>query len=831
MANNRSRWWLWLLVLVLGVVVLGVRGLACGSASHDASSAHATEREPARARAMSSAAAFSSVAEESDADGSAPDGLSLAGRVIYPDGRPAVGASVRLLSRPSGAPHASMPRRVARSDGDGAFAFAKQAQGEYLLEAETDDAVSPTTPARLMPGTEPITLMVFPGATLAVRIVSTVDHHPIAGATVKLGIGSGVFGASDAYMQERSGSDGIAHFHGVAPIDNHPVFAIADGFAGTFDNIRASEHLLSAWEVTIALEPGGEVSGRVVDERGVPIPGAKVGWEPGPGEPDGSYTFVTPLADGGHYIAAVTDSAGAFHKTVPPGIGCLVAVHPLHLTSQVCGVHAAISQARAGIEIVMKSGARISGVVVTANGEPAPRAEVIVTQPSWEHIPRLSDSYRSRTTTDAGGRFSFEGVDRMPLALTAWTDSASSELVELDMRGANERTNVRVTLANSGVITGTVIEEDGGPAPFAIVNYFVAPDVDKIVWAQTEANVRGLALPKSTGGTLCDAEGRFRIAGLPPGNYTVRAQRPAATSVEPQYSSVWRYKVALGSNVTLTLPGLGTIAGRVVDSDGRPIPEYTVAFAIWEPAMQSAAMPPGRPLTSADGSFKIDGVPANRYLIAVSGPGIVEWRTSSGVDIRSGRLTDLGTIKVSTGEQITGRVLSRAGEPVRGADIAMAVADKPEQIQHVESDSDGRFRLPVVPRGAAVKVRASTEQNASEWVPVPPGATSIDVVMNDPTRGSVRGVIIDAGHPVAERTIALTLPGVGIPGENLKPEALTATLDSGRFALDNIPAGAYVLWVRRAEAKPGNEWVTRPVVVEGTKVTSVVLDLSQEPQP
>jgi protocatechuate 3,4-dioxygenase beta subunit len=724
-----------------------------------------------------------------------------------------------------------MPRRLAVSDATGAFAFSRQPQGDYMLEAQTDDAVSPSTPGRLVAGSEPITLMVFPAAALAVHVASAVDHKPIAGASVKIGIGLGLFGASDAYVLERTDADGIARFHGVAPIENHPVFAIADGFAGTLDNIRASDHLLAEWNVSLELQPGGDVSGHVVDEHGAPIAGAKVGWEPGPGEPDGSYTFVTPLADGGHYIAAVTDAAGAFYKTVPPGLGCVVAVHPDHLTGQTCGVRSTLGQAKQDVRIVMKSGARVSGVVVDADGKPVPRAEVIVTHPSWEHIPRLADSYRSRTTTGADGRFAFYGVDRMPLALAAWTDDGSSELVEIDLRGVDERKDLRITLANTGVITGTVTEEDGGPAPFAIVTYFVARELGEMTFAKTEVDQRGLALPKSIGGALCDADGKFRIAGLPPGSYTLRAQRPAATSVPASYSAVWREKVALGSNVTLVLPGLGAIAGHVVDEDGRPVTNMTVSFAIFEPAMQSAVMPPGRPVTSADGSFKIDGVPANNYLIAVSGPGVVEWRTKGGVDVKGNRVTDLGTIKVASGTQITGRVLSRAGEPVRNADVVMATLDKPDLLLHAESDADGRFMLPVVNKGAAVRVRASTEDNASDWVNVAAGATQVDIVMNDPTRGSIHGVLIDPANPVAERIVLLTLPGSGSPGEGLKPEVTTSALESGRFTLDNIPAGAYLLWVRRAQAKPGAEWVTRPVTVEGRKETSVVIDVSQETPP
>jgi hypothetical protein len=820
MAKDRSRSWIAVLALLL-LGGLAAIGLVCRDRS-----ARSGGTSPANAASQRSGTRAQPVAAEQEdpvEDGVAPDGLSLVGRVIYPDGRPAPAASVRLLSRPSGAPHLRMPRRMATTNPDGTFAFGKQAQGDYLLEAQTDDAVSPTTPARLLPGSEPVTLMVFPAATLAVRVYNAVDDRPIAGATVKLGIGDGLFGASDAYVQEQTDAAGIARFRGVAPIHNHPVFASADGFAGTYSNIVAFEHLSSTWDIALALEPGGQVSGRVVDERGVPIPGAKVGWEPGPGEPDGSYTFVTPLADGGHYIAAVTDSTGGFRKSVPPGTGCLVAVHPLHLTGQACGVRAAIGTPRAGVEIVMKSGARISGVVVTADGQPAPRAEVIVTHPSWEHESRLSDSYRSRTTTDAQGRFAFEGVDRMALAVTAWTDEASSELVEVDLRGASERKDVRIVLANTGVITGTVTEDDGGPAPFARVGYFIAPDVDKIVFARNEEGTRGLALPKSSGGTLCDADGTFRLAGLPAGKYTLRAMRPAATSVTAEFSAAWQYGVATGSSVTMVLPGLGAVTGRVVTDDDRPVSSFSVSFAIWDPGMKTDAMPPGAAVTSADGKFHIADIPAQRYSIAISGPGIVEWR-SGAVELRAGSVTNLGTIRVAAGRTIVGRVLSRSGVPIAGADVAMIAGTDPT---HAQSDGSGRFALRAVERGASVKVRASNEQVASDWVTVAPEMDRVDIVMNSLSNGSVRGVIFDPAHPVADRTVVLTLPGTGTPGDNLKPEATAHALDSGRFALENVPIGPYILWIRRAQGTV-DEWATRAILVEGMKETSVVIDLSPE---
>src|SRR5262245_3971286 len=116
MAKHRSRSWLFAVALLL-LSLLGLwLGVVCRgpSRSDDAISTKSADTN----QGFHSHAGLSGPAETEDPteDGIAPDGLSLLGRVIYPDGRPAEGATVRLLSRPNGAPHASMARRVAKTE-------------------------------------------------------------------------------------------------------------------------------------------------------------------------------------------------------------------------------------------------------------------------------------------------------------------------------------------------------------------------------------------------------------------------------------------------------------------------------------------------------------------------------------------------------------------------------------------------------------------------------------------------------------------------------------------------------------------------------------------
>src|SRR5262245_51847394 len=102
----------------------------------------------------------------SAASGPAEKLFTLDGKVVYLDGRPAEGATVRILSRPAAGRASMTPDRQALSDAEGGFAFDHQAAGEYVLQASKDDSVSPSVRAQLGDGTKPVTLMLIAGATL-----------------------------------------------------------------------------------------------------------------------------------------------------------------------------------------------------------------------------------------------------------------------------------------------------------------------------------------------------------------------------------------------------------------------------------------------------------------------------------------------------------------------------------------------------------------------------------------------------------------------------------------------------------------------------------------
>ena len=824
---NRSRTLAVVALLALAALLLWrCRARRDDGAGHSAKSAGDGD-EPRNPRAIPGQLPTATPGDVGPDDGTVADGLALVGKVVRPDRTPVEGATVQLVRRPSSAPAVKMGRRGIVTMPDGSFTFEKQARGDYILEAHDEEGVSPSTPYRLAPGSPPVTLVLFPAAAVDVKVVSAVDDKPIPGATVKLGVGNPLVGAADAFRAALSDEHGVAHFRGVTPVANHPVWAEAPGFAGSYLNIKARDQPTRTWEIRIALKPGVLLTGRVVDDKRQPIAGAKVGWQLGKGDPDGAYGVFVPFADAGRYAAAVTDGDGHFTRTVEAGVGCAVAVEGHHLTGQLCNVKAQANPPTPPIEIVLKAGARISGTVVTSDGKPAANAEVLVTQVGWNHMSMWSDIYRVHTTSDAEGRYTLDGIDRLPIALTAHTDGATSDLVEVDLRGVDEKKDVRLTLQWDGKITGVVQEADGRPIANAVVDYFINPDLAKLAATPT-AVVREYSMPTSVGGAVTDENGRFAIRALPPGKFTLRGSRSAGTSVAPEYSSSYMYAIPVGSDIRIVLPGMGSLTGRLVGSDDRPVTSFNVAFAMYSTETKTGALTAPHPLTSADGTFRIDDIPAHKYSVGITASGYVEWRADGGVIVDAGRVADLGTIRLTGGRARPGVVLSERGDPVPSAAITV-VGVTPSNLQaSLSSDEQGRFELPAMPPGTTVKVQASSEMGiGSDWVTVGDGTDRVELRLGAGGRGSLSGVLIDPGGSADDRMVVLTLVGKGQPGEGLRPQASGVTKYGGRFTFENVAAGDYLLWVRRADASGG--WSSQPVTIQDSRMASVVLNVEGSP--
>ncbi len=189
----------------------------------------------------------------------------LAGRILGPEGLGLEGARIHLMG-----PGRSGAAEV-HTGPDGRFAVRELTEDTYDLRVERPGYLSVMRELRL-PRTEPLELSLLPAAAVTVR-VRGVRGEPVEEATVTLsGVGEG---RGETVREEGTDARGAVHFGGLVP-GSYIARARAPGY------LRSEPVPVEAWDeeavpVTLVLREGLTLSGRVRDERGMPVGKADVG--------------------------------------------------------------------------------------------------------------------------------------------------------------------------------------------------------------------------------------------------------------------------------------------------------------------------------------------------------------------------------------------------------------------------------------------------------------------------------------------------------------------------------------------------------------------------
>ena len=142
----------------------------------------------------------------------------------------------------------------------------------------------------------------------------------------------------------------------------------------------------------------------------------------------------------------------------------------------------------------------------------------------------------------------------------------------------------------------------------------------------------------------------------------------------------------------------GTIRGRVVSDDGRPVTNATIAA-------QGSAGPvaPRMIRVDSEGQFVFEDLPAAAYLIIAYAPGYIDQSMSQGGPSQWPRYLIGAQLKVTMikGGVITGSVTNSKGDPVVGVPVSASLAgDLPVSIANLmglgtaaETDDRGIYRI------------------------------------------------------------------------------------------------------------------------------------------
>ncbi|MDB4958709.1 MAG: hypothetical protein JWO36_6278 [Myxococcales bacterium] len=770
------------IVILVGIVfAMWLRHRGDSGATETAGDHRRAATQPMTAADRGSAASDSSDPASTLADDDPRGALRLEGQVLDAQDHPVAGAIVTLSSNPP---------RTAKTEQDGGFFFDGLVGRPYTLVARASAGVAGPVTARLGETTDPIVLRLRAGAKLAVTVVGS-NARPIDGASVEL---------RGADHQTAATAAGVARFDPVVP-GTYDVVASAPGMAKAHTSVRVA----GATTTRLVLTAGAPVTGRVVDEHGAPVPGARVGYV------SSSELRGTPDAVDG--VVSAGDGSWRF-IALPAGSFRFVANDDEHApgTSSLVTLDGATE--KTGVVVTMSPGAVVRGRVVDTTKQPVAGARVRIasTGRGARGGPRQSGR---QTYSDARGEFAIRGLVRAPLFATASHEKGASSGAEVDTTSGDA--NVVITLDLTAVIAGTVVDPEGQPIESAQVTAF--PQLG----GGPQLGARGRGGPNVE---LTDASGKFRIGGLAPGAYTVHASRTATTR---GFGGRGRRGDGVDAetgneNVRIVLPAEGGIKGTVAFADGTTPLAITVSVGSVEQAFVT-------------GAFELSAIAPGDYTLQVRGPSFDAHQQD--VTIQAGKPTDVGTITVAAGRRIAG-VVVLAGQPVAGATVYAgrqvmgngstnaapaggfgAGGGSPGSKQDT-TDGSGAFALAGFGDGDLAVIADLPGAGRSTPLLVADTATNqTSLLLELQPYGSLSGVLRQGGQPVGG--IAVTVQSTSTPGAVY---VVTAGSD-GAYRFDQLAPDTYKVSATVGNMRSGMHLYSQQVAVPPGKEVRVDLVVDQ----
>lgn len=790
---------------------------------------------------------------------------SLKGRTLDPQGRPLAHVPIRVAApnraplRPGIQEKGNDQGVLAVSDSLGQWQVAGLPPGEVWVQARWRQRVAKSPSLQLAAGeVGSLDLTLNPG----VRLTATVQDQsgqPLSEVQVEL-YRLEEDETFSAFLAEREApfAKGKSDTQGNVVITALPTgkFGLRlhrRGFVPCLLTVQLPASGLHLGVVT--LEPGVEVAGRVVNERGEGVGQATVWLGSSPGANDlgwaqtdehGFFSFSDQAVKGVVYLNAVGDD--------------LIPGSPTKLDLPPAGP----------VELRVTTGLRLQGRVVDeASGGPVRGAQIQAGAP----VPLVGAAwafrriYQDFAFTDDEGTFQLGGLSPGTVVIQVEAKGYIPVSRTVELEAGKEHRPLLIRLSKGLAISGRVYENSGEPAAGVWVSAEEASPQQAAATAKSSIYVSDLT----------DSGGYFQLSGLRPGTYQVQA---TGSSGERD-----RVLVAAGTtDVELRLGSLGELEVLVTDRQGVPVAHSRVVLAgglheeregasegtgrwrfsnlppgsYWlevqaegfaramEPVevaggktvTRTVQLKPGgvvegvvrgltaeqlsqteirafhgaRTTVQADGRFRLEGVPLGKEPVAARFLGSGGTRTAV-AEVEAGKPAFV-EFDFSQSLTLRGR-LQRASTPVTGFLVRARVENKASFAEDV-TDQNGEFVLRELEAG---RVRLTVVDPSGQIALL----HSLDLVKDDrvelqlPT-GTLAGRVTGQGEPISEATVTVNL------GPGGYPERAARTLEDGSFSFRDLPPG------RLRVTAVANGYAPSQREVELTESGSQTLELKLEPE-
>ncbi|MEO6325005.1 MAG: carboxypeptidase regulatory-like domain-containing protein [Thermoanaerobaculia bacterium] len=597
-------------------------------------------------------------------------------------------------------------------------------------------------------------------------------------------------------------------------------------------------------KLDIALTLGSTIAGRVTDENGAPVAGAKGRLARG-GE-TGMAAMMRQMRSGDP-VAFRTGPDGTFRAArLAPGDNQRLTVgHPEFESATLAGLALPAGGVKANVGVLLRRGLVLTGHVRDGDGNPLAGADVELGggMPTFRggrggmraavNLGGRGSAERPHETSGPDGRFLVRGVSLGDYFLNVKKAGFGTERVDVKV-GEEAPAPIVVTLSPGASISGFVKAKSG----IGVEGYLVSPSPPGR-GAGGAMRMMGAGDQEPTG-----QDGAFLIEGLKAGQ-AYDLQLFGGGGPGPQKRGV----LAPADNVEILVNGTGQISGVALDArTGRPITDYNVSY---EPdrgggmgmMVRMVNRGAGRRMSGIgeretvhqeDGKFLLPNVPAGTWTVIVESKGYQTARVGS-IVVAEGVTKENVEIKATAGGTLKGRVSDgRSGRAVPEAAITSETGEGGGLgglmrigggESEVTTDADGRFEIEGLAVGKLrVTARHADYSETTESVELREGGANVDLHLS---KGSTIGgtVFSDGRQGVAGVDVNLAPAGesgFGRMGFGAGAQA-TQTDATGRFHFEHLNAGRYSVTasLRSATSAPADV-----VVQEGDSKEDVALTLA-----
>lgn len=496
----------------------------------------------------------------------------------------------------------------------------------------------------------------------------------------------------------------------------------SQGSSGMHITASATGHVSSTAQAAVSpgaktdftLVRGAKLSGRVLSPEGLPLEGADVSAT----QPEGEFPRFSEHRTSGPGGTFMLDD-------LKPGPCTVIATHPLWGT-----VQRESSAPDPALELRMEGGAELEITFVDEASRPLQLSVMLMSDEPMVRGKGVESSEPRSGQTDRHGRVQFKGLraGKFVLVPSDQGEKRSISTVELTDR---EHRELRVVLEEGLRIEGQVLDTDGKPMPE------VSVDASPEKTGPALGGLRPSAMLAEMGGRArseTDAQGRFQLRHLSPGNHRVAARGMSGMAETTA--------VAGATGIELRVPVQLLASGRVVDEQRAPVTQFRAG---------------DEEIDSASGEFRVEVRNGMRVL----------YLAAEGYPTRQVELTgepiahviDVGTIVLLAPREVKVTVLdAQTSRPVAGATV-MSAGRFAERAAPLLTDAEGVANVGGV-GGDESGVFVQAEGYLQHQVVVPPGMKEQVVALARGARLAGQVFALDGGPGHAD--IRLGSPDGGV---------------------------------------------------------------------